>query len=108
MRNKRVKRLIQVMAEKIKKEYTPEKIILFGSYAWGKPNKDSDIDLFIIKRTNERHIDRSVRVAEILDEENALFAIEPLVYTPEEVSYRLKIGDPFIKKIMKKGRILYG
>jgi len=96
------------MSEKIKKEYKPEKIILFGSFAWGKPTRHSDIDLFIIKRTNQRHIDRSVEVAKILNEENKIFAIEPLVYTPQEVAYRLKIGDPFIKKIINKGESLYG
>lgn len=41
---------IKKVAQKIAKEYSPEKIILFGSYAWGKPHKDSDIDLFIVKK----------------------------------------------------------
>ncbi|MBI5286518.1 MAG: nucleotidyltransferase domain-containing protein [Deltaproteobacteria bacterium] len=86
------------MAEKIKREYKPEKIILFGSFAWGKPDRHSDIDLFIIKKTKERHIDRSVKIREILDEENGMFALDTIVYTPEEVKQRIKIGDPFIKK----------
>lgn len=108
VKDKQTKEIIATIVKKIKKEYQPEKIILFGSYAWGKPTKHSDIDLFIIKETHERHIDRSVRVAEILDEEGGVFAIEPWVYTPGEVSQRLKIGDPFIKKIIEKGKILYG
>jgi predicted nucleotidyltransferase len=108
VKDKRIKEMITRMVEKIKREYQPEKIILFGSYAWGKPTKDSDVDLFIVKETQERHIDRSVRVAEILDEESWILAIEPWVYTPTEVSQRLKIGDPFIKKIIKKGKVLYG
>jgi len=102
------KEIINRIVEKIKREYQPDKIILFGSFAWGRPTKHSDIDLFIIKETRERHIDRSVRVAKILDEESWIFAIEPWVYTPGEVSQRLKIGDPFVKKILKKGKILYG
>ncbi len=102
------KEIINRIVEKIKREYQPDKIILFGSFAWGRPTKHSDIDLFIIKETRERHIDRSVRVAEILDEESWIFAIKPWVYTPGEVSQRLKIGDPFIKKILEKGKILYG
>lgn len=106
--NKNTKRIISVIVEKLKKEYKPEKIILFGSYAWGKVDKHSDIDLFIVKQTNLRHIDRSVEVAKILDKENEMFALEPLVYTPQEVSYRLKLGDPFLKKIIKKGKVLYG
>lgn len=107
VKDKRKREIINRIVEKIKKEYQPEKIILFGSYAWGKPSKHSDIDLFIIKETQERHIDRSVTVAEILDEESGIFVIEPWVYTPGEVSQRLKIDDPFIKKIIEKGKILY-
>lgn len=108
VKNKNLKELFDNLTDKIKREYKPEKIILFGSFAWGKPDRHSDIDLFIIKRTDKRHIDRSVEVAKILDEENEKFALEILVYTPKEVSYRLKLGDPFIKKIINKGDVLYG
>ena len=108
MREEETKKAINRMVEKLKREYQPEKIILFGSYAWGNPSKHSDIDLFIIKETQERHIDRSVKIAEILDEESGTLAVEPWVYTPGEVSQRLMIGDPFIKKILEKGKILYG
>ena len=101
-------KLIKVIVKKIRDNYNPEKIILFGSYAYGKPKKDSDIDLLIIKKTNARHIDRSTKVREILQEENRLIAIEPLVYTPEEINQRLKIEDDFIKNIMNEGKILYG
>ncbi len=100
--------IIATMVEKIKQNYKPEKIVLFGSFAWGIPDRHSDVDLFIIKETKQRHIDRSVEVAEILDEENGIFAIDPLVYTPGEVAERLRIGDPFIGRIMEKGVVLYG
>lgn len=109
MRNhKQAKEIIKTMAQKIRKYYHPEKIILFGSYAWGNPDKHSDIDLFIIKETKDRHIDRSVKVRDILDEENGLFALDPIVYTPRETKERLKLGDPFIGKIVKEGVVLYG
>ncbi|ODS36622.1 hypothetical protein BEH94_11570 [Candidatus Altiarchaeales archaeon WOR_SM1_SCG] len=102
------KQIIQRIVEKIKNNYNPEKIILFGSYAWGNPTKDSDIDLFIVKDTDEKPGDRQISVREILDEENALFALEPLIYTPEETEKRLKLGDGFIKKIFDKGVVVYG
>lgn len=104
----RAMKLIKAITKKIRDNYNPEKIILFGSYAYGKPKKDSDIDLLIIKKTNARHIDRSTKVREILQEENRLIAIEPLVYTPKEVDKRLKMEDDFIKNIMDEGKILYG
>lgn len=106
--NKDVRKIIQKISEKIQKEYQPKKIILFGSYAWGRPDKNSDIDLFIVKKTKTRHIDRSVEVREILDEENGLFALDPIIYTPEELRQRIRIGDDFIKKIVTKGVVLYG
>jgi predicted nucleotidyltransferase len=100
--------IINRMVEKIKREYQPEKIILFGSYAWGKPSKHSDIDLFIIKDTTARRIDRAVEVRRILDDENAEFPLDVLVYTPSEIKRRLEIEDDFIKDIIDKGKILYG
>ena len=100
--------VISRIVRKIKNEYQPEKILLFGSYAWGNPTRDSDIDLFIIKQTDEKPRDRRIKVREILDEENALFALEPLVYTPDEIENRLKLGDDFIKKIINKGVVVHG
>lgn len=95
------------MAEKIKNEYQPEKVILFGSYAWGEPTRDSDVDLLIIKKTKERHIDRAIKVREIVDKENREVPLEVLVYTPKELKQRLKARDGFIKTILSKGEVVY-
>lgn len=53
-----IRQIILRMVEKIAKEYQPRKIILFGSYAYGEPTQDSDVDLLIIKNTDKRPIDR--------------------------------------------------
>lgn len=105
--NKEVRKIIIEMVEKIKQEYQPEKIILFGSYACGVPDRDSDIDLLIIKKTHDRPIDRRVSVARIVSDPKRLIPVEPIVLTPKEVNDRLKIGDQFIKEILKKGKVLY-
>jgi predicted nucleotidyltransferase len=55
-----VKKMLAEIVEKLKSEYKPLKIILFGSYAYGNPTEDSDIDLLILKNTNERRVDRFV------------------------------------------------
>lgn len=104
-----LKEIIERIVEKIKDNYNPEKIILFGSYAYGKPTKDSDIDLCIIKKetTVTSPIDRSVEVRRILAEENRQVALTPIIYTPEEIEYRLSIGDDFIAEVLEKGKILY-
>jgi len=106
--NKSTKRIFDNITKKVRDNYHPEKIILFGSYAYGKPRKDSDIDLLIIKKTKLRHIDRAIKIREILEEENRSFAIEPLIYTPKEIAKRLKMGDDFIRAILEKGIVLYG
>lgn len=101
-------KIIMKIAEKIKDKYNPEKIILFGSYAYGKPTRHSDIDILVIKKTKARHIDRAVKIRQIIEEENRLVAIESLVYTPKEIDNRLKMEDDFIKTIIEKGVVLYG
>ena len=102
-----VNAVVSEIVEKLKKEYDPLKIILFGSYAYGNPTKDSDIDLFILKKTHERWIDRFVQVKRIVYDSHCTMPVSPLVYTPDEMEERLRIGDDFIKEIIKKGVVLY-
>jgi predicted nucleotidyltransferase len=87
--------------------YQPEKIILFGSYAYGQPTADSDLDLLIIKETSERFIDRWTTVRRIVSDPQRSTPFEPLVLTPEELAERLAMGDQFIREIVTKGEILY-
>lgn len=96
---------IQEVADKIVKEYQPEKIILFGSYAWGKPHKDSDVDLFIIKETDNvretsRKMSRSIFPRP--------FPLDIIVYSPEDFKKRLEMEDAFIIDIFNNGKYLYG
>ena len=99
--------LINKMVEKLKESYQPEKIILFGSHAYGKPTDDSDVDFLIIKDDSKRTIDRSVEVRRILREENRKIAITSLVYTPSEIENRLSMGDDFVEEVLSKGKVLY-
>ena len=102
-----VKNILSEIVEKLKSEYKPLKIILFGSYAYGNPTEDSDIDLLILKDTNKRRVDRFVQVKRIIYNPNCKIPVSPLVYSPEELEERLRIGDDFIKEIIQKGTILY-
>ena len=101
-------KIIESISKKLIEKYKAEKIILFGSYAEGNPRKDSDIDLLIIKKTKARHIDRAVLVRKILKNENRIVAIDPLVYTQEEINRRLELEDDFVKNILDNGAVLYG
>lgn len=102
-----LEQITQPIVERLRSGYAPLKIILFGSYATGTSKADSDIDLLIVKETNERFIDRWVAVRKILSDPYRKVAIETLVLTPQEISDRLARGDQFVAEIIKKGRVLY-
>jgi len=105
--DKQAEKIIIEIVEKIKRNYRPERIILFGSYAYGTPDRDSDIDMLIIKKTDERPIDRRVAVARIVSDPKRFIPFEPLVLTPAELDQRIKIGDQFVREILDKGETLY-
>jgi predicted nucleotidyltransferase len=99
---------IRLIADKLKKSYNPEKIILYGSYAWGLPDEDSDIDLLVIKDTKERPHDRIVNASRIISPLRRGYAVDIFVITPEELKSRLEIGDQFLQEIISRGEVLYG
>ncbi len=99
--------VIDALKQKLLAEYDPIKVILFGSYAHGHPDRDSDIDLLIIKETDQRLIDRWVEVQGLLTGLHRHLPVETLVLTPAELDERLRIGDQFIMDIMERGKVLY-
>ncbi len=107
VKDKRIQRLIARVVEQIKEEYQPEAIILYGSYAYGKPSRDSDIDLFIVKDTDKERIYRFAEVKRLIYEPRRRIPISPLVYTSKELSERLAIGDSFVQEILTRGEVLY-
>lgn len=96
---------IPEIREKIIKEINPEKIILFGSYAWGKPDENSDVDLFIVQNSKEPRRYRQTYLRRKLFGSGV--PMDLLIYTPSEIESRLSIGDFFVKKILNQGKILY-
>lgn len=92
--------------EQIVAKYKPQRIILFGSHAWGVPRADSDIDLCVIKEEVEakRYYSRGSEVSRLFDHK---VATDVLVYTPYEIKKELWLGNPFIKKIINEGKVLY-
>ena len=107
IKDRKSRKLILKIVDQIKTEYEPEKIILYGSYAYGKPTEDSDIDLFIVKETDKRRVDRFVEVKRLIYEPGRRISILPLVYTPKEVQERLALGDGFVEEVLTRGEVLY-
>jgi len=96
---------LEEVKNRIVQDLNPERIILFGSYAYGTPSTDSDVDLLIIMKSSELPSRRVARVSRLLRPRP--FPMDILVKTPEEIAHRLKIGDTFIQDILSGGRILY-
>jgi predicted nucleotidyltransferase len=102
-----VRKAILRMVEKIRVGYDPERVILFGSYAYGEPTEDSDIDLFIVKDDPRPPIDRRLAVKRLLRDENRAYALQVLVFRPGELEERLAWGDDFLQEIVSAGEELY-
>ncbi len=104
---KEVKNIIETIVDILKEKYGPEKIILFGSYAWGGFTKDSDIDLLIVKETDKKRIDRFVEVKRIIYNPQTKIPVSPIILTKKELGERIDLGDDFLKEIIKKGVTVY-
>lgn len=102
------KQTIQDLTQRIVDEYAPRQIVLFGSYAYGAPNRDSDVDLLIVKDTSAPPLERRVQVRRLLRDPKRTIPIEIVVLTPEELRKRLAIGDQFFMDILERGELLYG
>ncbi len=89
--------------KRIAAELKPEKIILFGSYAYGNPTPDSDVDLLIVAKGNKRE---NLISASLLLYPRP-FPVDLIIKTPGELETGMKKGDIFIKEVVSKGKVLY-
>ncbi len=83
----------------------PDRIILFGSYAYGQPNADSDLDILVILPFEGHWAYKAVEIRQQLPIYD--FSLDLLTRTPKQVNTRLAIGDPFMKAIIEQGNVLY-
>lgn len=104
MMKKISRRAINTFARKVAKEFKPQKIILFGSYAYGKPTPDSDVDMLVIMPFEGRGAKKATEILILTDPR---FPIDLLVRTPKQIRERIKLGDFFIREITQKGKVLY-
>ncbi|MFB6225755.1 MAG: nucleotidyltransferase domain-containing protein [Candidatus Paceibacteria bacterium] len=95
---------IKSVVDQITAEFDPEKIFLFGSYAWGSPDEESDVDLIIVAKTDEpkemaREIDGSIYPRP--------FPMDVIVYTPDQFNKKEQQGSLFIENVLTEGQELY-
>lgn len=95
--------VIRRYARQVGERFRPDKIILFGSRAYGTPHADSDVDLLVIMPARNQH-DQAVRIRW---ECPAPFPMDLIVRTPHNIGWRLKEGESFHAEIATKGKVLY-
>jgi uncharacterized protein len=95
---------IKAFSQQIVEKFQPERIILFGSYAYGQPTEDSDVDLLVILPCAEIPVQTAVAIRRQI---KPPFPLDLIARTPEQIQQRLDMGDFFIQDIITKGRILY-
>ncbi len=94
-----IQRYVRAVAER----FQPERVILFGSYAYGQPNADSDVDLLVVMPARNQ-MDQAVRIRLAFQ---APFPLDLIVRTPKNLKWRLHEGDWFLREIVSEGIVLY-
>lgn len=95
---------IRELGRRIAGEFDPERIILFGSYAYGTASADSDVDLLVVLDFQGKGFRKSL---EILNRVNPAFAVDLLVRRPADTARRYAEGDPLIREALDRGTVLY-
>ncbi len=95
---------IESWSESIAHLFQPESIFLFGSYAYGEPHDDSDVDLLVVMLFEGKP---SRKALEILSNTDPRFPVDLIVRTPAQVAERIAHNDSFMLEIMQRGRKLY-
>ena len=95
---------IRNLCRQIVENFQPEKVVLFGSYAYGKTNEDSDVDLLVIMPFEGRNHEQVVKIRQKI---KTSVPLDLLVRTSEQVRERIEMEDFFMREIAERGRVLY-
>ncbi len=95
---------IDTFVRAVAQQFSPRKIILFGSYAYGTPTPDSDVDLLVIMDHAERNVEKAIEIRSAI---RRPFPLDLFVRRPVDIAHRLEIGDSFIGDILHRGSTLY-
>ncbi len=96
-------RVIRRFARQVAERFQPDKIILFGSYAYGTPHAGSDVDILVIMPAGNE-LDQAVRICWAVERN---FPLDLIVRTPKNLKWRLEEGDWFLREIVARGKVLY-
>ncbi|HEY1379935.1 MAG TPA: nucleotidyltransferase domain-containing protein [Gemmataceae bacterium] len=94
---------IRRFARGVAERFDPDRIILFGSYAYGRPHRYSDVDILVVVPARNE-IDKSVHILDALDPP---FDADLIVRSPRNLEWRLREGDWFLREVVSRGKVLY-
>ena len=97
---------IQATCDDIVREFSPLHVILFGSYAYGIPTEDSDVDMLVVMDIPASETSR--KTSEIRKRIPRRFSMDLLVRSQDEISFRISHNDWFLREITERGKVLYG
>ncbi len=95
---------MQSYCDAVAQEFRPQKIILFGSYAYGQPTADSDVDLLVILPFRGNDLTKAIQIRSRFD---TPFPMDLLVRKPKFIASRLRERDMFVEEVMTQGRVMY-
>jgi predicted nucleotidyltransferase len=95
---------IESVVRQIVERFQPEQIILFGSYAYGRPSPGSDVDLLVVMDTPLKEMEQAVRICQSIEYH---FGLDLIVRTPATMARRLALGGSFLHEATRKGKVLY-
>jgi len=95
--------VIRRFARQVAERFHPDKIILFGSYAYGQPHEDSDVDILVVMPARNQ-LDQAFKIHWTIQPP---FPLHIIVRTPRTLKWRLEEGDSFLREVMSKGKVLY-
>jgi predicted nucleotidyltransferase len=96
-------RVIRAFARRIAERFRPDKIILFGSHAYGKPHADSDVDILVVMPARNE-LDQAFKIRLNVP---APFPMDLIVRTPKSMQWRLAESESFLTEIISRGKVLY-
>lgn len=96
---------IQSVADWIAQHFDPDQIILFGSHAYGSPKPWSDVDLLVVMNSDKHPVEASQEILQALPP--FMFSLDILVRSADTIQHRINLGDPFLKEITTRGKVLY-
>jgi predicted nucleotidyltransferase len=95
---------IRDVSQRIAQQFAPDRIILFGSYAYGSPNEGSDVDLLVVLPFEGKPYRKAAEIAAAV---HAGFPLDILARRPDDVERRYREADPLVREALDRGRVLY-